>query len=104
MSVRAYPIKKINYGREIFNLWHDDYFRELLDREGLLNQLNIDGYGILGICECHLKALEEDIEADIKGNTGDINWEEVKRAKEIISEIRKEMKKRKSSCVDFYCF
>jgi len=102
MSVRAHPIKKISYGREIFNLWHDEYFRELLDREGLLNQLNIDGYGIMGICECHLKALEEHIEKD--DDEGEVLEEEINRAREIISEIRKEMKKQKSDCIDFYCF
>ncbi|MCD6429375.1 hypothetical protein J7L09_01635 [bacterium] len=104
MSVRAYPIKKIEHGPEIFNLWHDDYFRDLLDREGLLEQLNIDGYGILGICENHLKAIEEQIEIDIKEGTRDINWEEIKRAKEIIKNIKKEMKKQKTDCIDFYCF
>lgn len=104
MSVRAYPIKKIEHGQEIFNLWHDEYFIDLLDKEGRLEQLNIDGYGILEICENHLQAIEEQIEADIKGDTGDINWEEIKRAKEIIKDIRKEMKKQKTDCIDFYCF
>jgi len=104
MSVRAYPIKEIKYGGEIFNLWHDEYFRDLLDREGLLEQLNIDGFGILGICENHLQAIENQIAMDVKGSRGDINWEEIKRAREIIDDIRKEMKRQKTDCIDFYCF
>jgi len=103
MSVRAHPIKKINYGREIFNLWHDEYFRNLLDRKGILDQLNIDGYGILEISKYDLDEIENDIEADVRENS-DINPEEVKRAKEIINDIRKEMRKRKDDYLSFYCF
>lgn len=104
MSVRAYPIEQIKHGGEIFNLWHDEYFRDLLDREGILEQLNIDGCGIVGICENHLQAIENQIAMDIKGGVGDINWEEIKRAREIIDDIRKEMKRQKTDCIDFYCY
>lgn len=103
MSVRAYPIKKINYGREIFNLWHDDYFRELLDRKGILDQLNIDGCGILEIDKYDLDEMENDIETDVRKNP-DIDPEAVRRAKEIINDIREEMRKRKDDYLSFYCF
>ena len=102
MSVRAYPIKKIEYGQEIFNLWHDEYFRDLLEKEGILEQLNMDGCGILGMCKNHLKLIEKQIAVDIK--EGSVNKEEVKRAREIIEDIKKEMERQKTDCIDFYCF
>lgn len=103
MSVRAYPIKKIEYEGEIFNLWHDEYFVDLLDRKGLTDQLNIDGCGIISICKEDLNDIEQEIENDIKGSP-DLDPEDVKRAKEIIKEIKNLMAKRNEDCIDFYCF
>ena len=98
MSVRAYPIIEIKHGGEVFNLWHDEYFLSLLERQGLTEQLNMDGCGIMGICEVMLKGFEKAIKEDKK------NKETKTRTKEIIKDIRAEMKKQKTDCIDFYCF
>lgn len=102
MSVRAHIVKKFEYGEPFFNLWHDEYFVSLLDRQGLLDQLNNEGCGLLEIGEENLKKMEEEIEEDTK--EGNVSKEEIERAKEIIEEIKKEMKKQGKDYINFFCF
>jgi hypothetical protein len=104
MSVRAYPIRKIEYGGELFNLWHDEYFLELLERAGLTEQLNMDSCGIIGICRVTLEDLKQMIKDDEKGSVGDLEISKIERAKEIIKDIEVEMEQQKTDCIDFYCF
>lgn len=37
MSVRAYHVKNITLGEEVFNLWHDEEFAEILYSMGLIS-------------------------------------------------------------------
>jgi len=102
MSVRAYIVKEIKIGGEIFNLWHDKYFVELIERLGKFEQLDMDGCGIMSISKDDLKEIEEMIAEDVAENS--VQKEEVERAKEIVEDIKEEIKKQKTDCVDFYCF
>jgi len=102
MSVRAYILEEIKTGDEIFNLWHDRCFVDLIDTIGKFDALNTDGCGIMSFFKEDLDEIEEMIAKD---NLEAIySKEEIERAKEIVRDIREEMRKRKTDYIDFYCF
>jgi len=100
MSVRAHLVRKFEYDGEVFNLWHDKYFVEILDCIGILDGLNIDGYGIIEINRSQLQMIKESIDEDEK--EGSVKKEDTQRAREILTQIRKAM--RGKDYVLFYCF
>jgi len=49
MSVRAYVVKKIDYGHETFNMWNDKEVVDKLRDGGYLDNLNDDGSGMFEV-------------------------------------------------------
>ena len=105
MSVRAHPIKKIEYGGEIFNLWHDEYFMKLLEAEGFYDTL-FEGTGISEIAPVMIESMEEQFEEDIRD--GKVGETTIARVREIFKDLKKEMKESEKrgdgGYVSYYCF
>ena len=106
MSVRAHLIKKIEYGDEVFNLWHDKYFTELLERNGVLDTLDTDLCGIIEIDNDILdnidQCVKDDIESGKVGIKKEVNIKELARTRDIVKKIKDLAKK--EGYVEFYCF
>ena len=106
MSVRAYPIKKIDFGGCAFNLWHDKYIVDLLNQNGFFDLLTEDGTGIAEISPFMLDDMEKQFRKDLRA--GLIDKDEEKRIKEVLGELRKNARERKKrgdgGYVSYYCF
>jgi hypothetical protein len=62
MSVRAYVVKKIETGPEMFNLNHDEMIIDLL-HDQIYESLNGDGCGITELQDCDIEdALDQAVE------------------------------------------
>ena len=92
MSVRAYPIKKIEYGNAVFNCWHDEEFMNLLKEHDTVVFFNEGGQ-----IEINREAIAEIRET--------LKTREVKKeTKEIIAEIEKLFDEYGEDFIVFDCF
>lgn len=91
MSVRAYPIKSIEYGTAVFNCWHDEEFMALLSEVDVLFYNEGSQIEIARDDMAKLKKV-------IKGR------KVTKITKAIIAEINQLFKETKEDYIVFDCF
>lgn len=99
MSVRAYTIKKIEYeNEEIFNLWHDQAFVDLLlEHTAFYSKLGDDASGFSELSDEEVAKLKKAAK-EIKDR------ENRKLCQGIIKKIERKMKESGESHVCFGCF
>ena len=95
MSVRAHLITKLEYTGEIFNLWHDEDLVNMLEKIGLLKQLDDDFCGILEINRETIQTLINEAEKHIQEGES-LEW--VENFKQILKEYPER------EYFLFYCF
>lgn len=90
MSVGAHVINKLDYDQsQIFNLWHDREFVELLP-EHAWYPLNEDACGMMELSRDDIYDMKE--------------YAKQEETKEILCEIEKIMDNRKEDYLTFYCY
>ena len=96
MSIRVYPIK-IDYDRELFNLTWDDCMRDFI-LDYFNDCISVGGTGYFCIAPEDLK----EFELWLSENRKRYSEEQIKRAEEILKELRKELKGK--SHISVVCF